>query len=131
MENTYEKFLRSFESMSGFSAETFRNLTEDTSEHVALRILNQFRITLETSVIKLAIHLESKNWEDAEKICHRVAGSSELIGFKGLGKRCREIMNMVRQKTGDIEAAVTDVRAHCKELHEALLLHCPNLSSFL
>ena len=74
------------EGIPGFDQKTFVTLVAETSVEVANSILHEFMNTLRDSLFQLN-KLTLSRPEDIEligKVCHRVKGSSQLVGFLGL-----------------------------------------------
>lgn len=93
-----------------FDISAFEQLKNDTSELVSLKILARFSVTLKESLNQIELGLENENSEEVRKACHKLVGSSELIGFKEFGKKSRTLNNAIRD--------VSDVHMHEAELKE-------------
>ncbi|PWU18757.1 MAG: hypothetical protein C5B49_06720 [Bdellovibrio sp.] len=132
-DNTFDAFLKGFTSVAGFSPEVFGDLGRDTSEEVALRILNQFRLSLEVGIERLDQSLQRKDGDLVAQVAHKLAGSAELIGFLGLGQNCRSAMAKLKQGAAfsQLESGILAIRTQCQGLLNSLQEHCPNLSSFI
>lgn len=128
----FQKFLKVFENHEGFSPKNIQNVARDTSEIVALKITNQFRISLEASIQKIdeVFASSEKDWDSIQKVCHKLAGSSELVGFTDMGRDCRTVMN-TSIADAQFQMQVRNVRAECVKLLEELKQACPELSTYV
>ncbi len=126
-------FWYGFKDNLDFDQESFFQLFQDTNEDTTLRILARFNENLMECYQKIS---EAMNNEDCEVIwraCHKLAGSSELLGFKKFGSLSREISVQVR--------ANPVFSSHVVELEEYLVKisslttqikkFSPNLASYL
>lgn len=90
------RFLQTFRPLEGFAYSAFMQLVEDTGEDTTLRIIARYNETLREVLGHITEGLAS---EDAEKIwraCHKIAGSSELVGFADYGHRARALSHQVK-----------------------------------
>lgn len=129
-----DMFLSHFASDEGFAKSVFNQLVEDTSDDVAFKILARFRQTLTECKNQIADSLQSGDGDSIWKACHKVAGSSELLGFKSLGLVSRTLMKNIQaspeinnSNTSDLE----DYLKTCDKIIGDIALGCPNLSSYL
>lgn len=115
---------------SGFDANRFRSLLEDTDEKTVLNILARFRQTLVATLTSIPA---AKDVEALCRIFHKVAGSAELLGFSGLGGLGRTLDGSLRDKP-DAAFFATDI-AKFEQTGAALLMainaSCPGLEKYL
>lgn len=127
---TLDSFLKAFANDERFSPVNVEHLVRDTSAEVALKIINQFRITLENSINKIDEHLPGSNQEEIVRTCHKLASSAELVGFMKLGEDCRAVMKGA--KTGEnVSPTVLKIRSRAEEIVQQLEVNCPDLNSFV
>ena len=69
---------------------TFETLISETSNDVVWDILDAFKPTLQVSIATLE-HTQLRTSE-AHNVCHKLKGSSLLIGFIPLGEFCKAAM---------------------------------------
>ena len=103
IENHELKDMLSFFSQKndGFKVDNFLNLCSDTDEQTAIKILSYFYVSLidATSQIQLAVEIENK--EFLWKTAHKLAGSSELLGFKLFADKSRSLSHKIRNNEAE------------------------------
>ncbi len=126
-------FLAGFSEESGFSRQSFLNLIEDTNEDVALKILARFQISLKECEEVLRNGLQQKSSDMLWKICHKMAGTSDLLGFHQFAKASKALSHNLKA-TSDIESHLEELDSYlknCVTLKSDLSSHCPNLANYL
>ena len=129
----FQGVLRAFEAGSDLDRAEILQLCQDTSEETVMRILARFRETLEESRQQSQSGLErgepSKIWQ----ACHKIAGSSELLGFKPFGKQSRRLSYALRENE-DIAVFRADIERFLEEassLSKKIVQSCPDLKVYL
>lgn len=77
----------------------FENLIAETSPEVVWEILTSFKTTLSESVSGLQNSKATP--EELYKVCHKLKGSSLLIGFVPLGELCKTAMSDIKTASRD------------------------------
>ncbi len=91
-----ENLIRNLAQSQGFEALLFNQLVEDTSPEVSIRILARFWETLSECLVCIEQGMKIEDADQVWKACHKVAGSSELLGFAVFGRRSRQLNNDVK-----------------------------------
>jgi HPt (histidine-containing phosphotransfer) domain-containing protein len=120
---SHNRVLEALCEIDGFDQMAFNKLTIDTSPETVLEILVQFRKTLSQGRADLHRAQEQKSDEVASKVCHKLRGSSELLGFIGFSKSISQIR-------AEMKAHSRDPAVFEKGLDE-LILSCDSLSAYL
>lgn len=128
-----KSFWYGFKDSSDFDQESFFQLFQDTNEDTALRILARFNVNLDESLQKISAAMVTEDCEAIWKACHKLAGSSELLGFKKFGILARELSVQVRANPAYSSHAVElkDFSDKVLHLNKQIKKYCPNLSSYL
>ena len=128
-----KKFWYGFKDSSDFDQESFFQLFEDTNEDTTLRILARFQENLADAIQKLTDAMKSEDCEVIWKASHKLAGSSELLGFRKFGGRSRELSVDVRANLVYSAHAeeLKDYLEQTLNLHSKIKSFCPSLSSYL
>lgn len=126
-------FWNGFKDTLDFDQESFFQLFQDTNEDTTLRILARFNENLLECRQKI---LEAMGTEDCEVIwraCHKLAGSSELLGFKKFGGLSRELSVQVRANPvySSHQPELEEYVAKISSLTAQIKIFCPNLVSYL
>lgn len=98
-----------------FDRGAFENLKEDTSLDVAIKIMARFCMTLGEALEAIEIGLNKDHAEMIWKACHKIAGTSELLGFITLGKRSKELSKSL-QALPDLSAHFVDLQKYQDQL---------------
>ncbi len=99
----------------GFDEQAFLQLCEDTDFETAFQILQRFNDNLKQSASSLKVSLSSEDADAAWKVCHKLAGSSELLGFIKFGKFARDLSHQIKASpdinsfTGELESMVLEI----------------------
>lgn len=88
-----EHFLNQFQDDLDLSRATCRLLCEETSPTVFSEILTAYKSTLRESRDRLKM-ADSLPYDELYKICHKLKGSSLLIGFHKIGGTCIDAMKL-------------------------------------
>lgn len=126
------KLLAYFHGRADFNAPAFLTLIDDTNEEVALRILARFWGTLKESRTALRESLKLRDHELARKVCHKVYGSAELLGFRRFGQESKELSDGLKTVT-QIDGHFDGLQGYlvaCEKLSEDISFSCPNLARY-
>lgn len=126
-------FVTHFKQFPCFAEKLFFGLIEDTNEEISLKILARFQITLQEAELSIREGLRELNQDKIWKTCHKMAGTSELLGFQGLAKTSKSLSHSVRASS-DLDGDFDEVAAYlrtCEKLNLELKSCCPNLSLYL
>lgn len=94
----------------------FETLIDETSSEVVFDIVCAFRKTLIETIEKLSNSASLTN-EDVYKICHKVKGSSLLIGFSPLAEESKIVMNLTRENPdSDINEKLQTVLRYAQDV---------------
>jgi HPt (histidine-containing phosphotransfer) domain-containing protein len=77
----------------------FTELHSEVGANVLADIVLSYSNTLDESFAALKISLESVDAEKSSRICHKLKGSSMLIGFSRLAKSCEQVCSDFKNKT--------------------------------
>ncbi len=98
---------------SGFDKFAFQHLIEDTAPLVVLKILARFYVSLQDAVLFIEKGVDEGDTLEIWKVCHKLTGSSELLGFKDFGNKSRRL---------DIELkSMPELDLHMEEINEYLI----------
>lgn len=93
--NKTENFLEFFQSEcvknETLDERIFLDLYSEVGASVLVDIVQSYRKTLDESFTALKATLESADAEKSYRICHKLKGSSMLIGFSHLAKSCEQV----------------------------------------
>lgn len=109
-----ETLLDGFKTFSGFSADAFDHLMEDTSADVALQVLARFSRSLVEATATIDQGLKDDSSEKIWKACHKLAGTAELVGFKKFGDVSRKLSHVIRA-AGDLGEHTPEVRTYLED----------------
>ena len=130
---TFEAILLKLKQSELFDEILLRNPVSDTSEEVALKMLARFYITLSESIQAIETGLRSSDNESVWKACHKVAGTSELLGFKKFGNHSRTLSKTLHAST-DYSMYQDEIRlylATAGRISSLISAGFPDLRSFL
>lgn len=119
-------FLGCFSTFAGFNLRGFWQLIEDTSEDTAVMILTQLGESLRDSARMLRESLEREEVEVLWKTCHKIAGSSQLVGFDGFAKTAKQLSHQLRDG-GDLsffEDELAQLADTAHEISETITTRC-------
>lgn len=91
----------------------FETLIHETSPDVVMDILAAFKKTLQESISRLE-HSDTSA-EEARKVCHKLKGSSLLIGFVPLGELCKTVMNDSKNNFSEFKKDIENVLLSARE----------------
>lgn len=75
------------------------SLSQDTNSETVLKILVEYKKTLKESTDRIRSALAEGNAEVISRACHKLVGTSELLGFKAMASRCRSIEQNLKSET--------------------------------
>ena len=125
-----------FVRQSDFSESAFATLIDHTNEVAVLQILARFRNTLTDTISIVRTGLHDNDKQNIWRICHKVAGIADLLGFERLGKVSREFSHDFQfQADNTIDAhhrsRLVRYLEDCESLFREFNESCPNLSRYL
>jgi len=129
----FEGVLRAFDGAVDLDRTDILQLSQDTSEETVLRILARFHETLEESRRQSQAGMENGEASKIWQACHKIAGSSELLGFKPFGKMSRRLSYALRENE-DLAAFRNEIERFLEEasgLSEKIARSCPDLKAYL
>jgi HPt (histidine-containing phosphotransfer) domain-containing protein len=106
-----KKFLFHFVPLSEFDQHSFRNLYQDTSEETVIKMLAHFQVNLFDTSEQLQIGMNTENIDVIWKAMHKMAGTSELLGFKNFAVESRTLSKQVRA-SGSVESLREEIRQY-------------------
>lgn len=99
----------------------FETLIKETSPDVVYDILTSYKTTLKESIDQLN-QVQKLTQDDVYKVCHKLKGSSLLIGFSPLGQLCVKAMTGLREsKVDNVEGRVQEVLTCAKDTQAIVL----------
>ena len=101
--------------LNHFDQSAFENLKNDTSLEVCIKIAARFCMTLSDAIEVIDKGYREDNAEIIWKACHKVAGTSELLGFIDLGKKSKELSKSL-QALPDLSAYFFDLEKYQTQL---------------
>lgn len=129
-ELTTQQLLTGLQQLEGFDPFVYLQLKEDTSTEVALKILSRFVVTLEESESQISSGLSENNPELIWKACHKVAGTSELLGFMSLGHQSRHL-NKELQANQQVSSYMDEISHYKNRIQNTIVTIKQNFSDFL
>ncbi len=129
----YARVLSGLKKLPDFDKEAFITLTEDTDEQVILKILARYSVTLSESLEQINEGIKEDNGEKIWRACHKVAGSAELLGFRGFGTHSRAL-NMSLKTMTDPHIHMNEIQTYSQEGYQLLRsieVIFPNLRTYL
>lgn len=110
--------IKILEQFHGFNSSLVKILAEETSPSVTLQMLTEFSKTVSTEAQEIEKALFAKNNLQLKKSFHKLAGTSELLGFPNHGKRWRTLSNELEKglSFAELPAELDEV----KNLHKIL-----------
>lgn len=108
LELDHENVFKELQKMPEFDSKAFQQLTEDTDQQVALKILARFSVTLLECLQQIEVGLQQDDGDSIWKACHKMAGSGELVGFKQFGSEARSLIANLK--------ALNDTQSHLAEI---------------
>lgn len=83
--------VRELGALKDFDSLALLTLSQDTNSETVLKILVEYKKTVRESADKIRTALTEGDAEVISRSCHKLVGTSELLGFKALAARCRSI----------------------------------------
>lgn len=114
-ENDLKIYFDTICQLQNFDRSAFENLKEDTSLEVAIKIMARFCMTLGDALEAMDLGRQEDNAEMIWKSCHKVAGTSELLGFVDLGRKSKELSKSL-QALPDLSGYLVDLQKYQAEL---------------
>lgn len=108
--------------IAGFDQGSLETLVSETNPEVVLSVLKEFRTSLINGSTDLEKAVDASDAEVTKKVCHKLAGTAELLGFATLGATCRQIENHLKQGLpyGDKVPAIRGVLEDARDIAERL-----------
>jgi len=97
------------------------SLSQDTNSETVLKILVEYKKTLKESTDKIRNALAEGDAEVISRACHKLVGTSELLGFKAMATRCRSIEQNLKSETNP-QNEVTEIHALLDTLDRILAI---------
>ena len=112
LELDHENVFKALQNMPEFDAKAFQQLTDDTDQQVALKILARFSVTMTECLQQIEEGIQKEDGETIWKACHKMAGSGELVGFRQFGAEARSLIASLK--------ALNDPQTHRDEIQNFL-----------
>lgn len=128
-----KKFLFHFVPLSEFDQHSFKNLYHDTSEETVIKMLAHFQENLLDTTEQLKLGIATDNLEIIWKAMHKMAGTSELLGFKNFAIESRLLSKQVRA-SGSVESLKEEIGAYREKavnLYKDIHTTFPTLRAYL
>lgn len=128
-----KKFLFHFVPLNEFDQHSFKNLYHDTSEDTVIKMLAHFQVNLFDTTEQLQLGLATDNLELIWKAMHKMAGTSELLGFKNFAIESRTLSKQVRA-SGSVEGLREEISAYREKalnLYKDIQTTFPTLRAYL
>ena len=109
------------------------NVYNDTDENTVIKILAHFEVNLRDCIDKVQIACKEKDCELAVRAIHKVAGSSELLGFKYFADNSRGLIKKINQDL-HFDHHISELETYlnyAQELNRNITLNFKKLSLFL
>ena len=116
-ENDLKFFFDTICQLQNFDRSAFENLKDDTSLEVAIKIMARFCMTLGDAIEAIDVGRQEDNPEMIWKSCHKIAGTSELLGFAVLGRKSKELSKSL-QALPDLSGYLVDLQKYQAQLSQ-------------
>lgn len=128
-----KNFLLHFVPNNEFDSVAIKNLLQDTGEETVIKMLAHFQENLFDSSEQIKNGLNSDNVEMVWKAMHKLAGTSELLGFKNFSVQSRQLSKLVKNagNLNDLKSEVFNYHAKVFKLYQDILATFPSLPSYL
>lgn len=125
--NTTENFLEFFQSEcvknETLDERIFLDLYSEVGASVLVEIVQSYRKTLDESFTALRATLETADAEKSYRICHKLKGSSMLIGFSHLAKSCEQVCSdFKKQKDNNWSTSLKLIMDEVATIKEAIVV---------
>ena len=122
-----------FRQKADFNSQVFLNLYTDTNEETVIRILAHFNENLKESIKNMITAIPDENCEIVWKSAHKIAGSSELLGFQLLAEQARKLSTQIRANPvfEYYKAEINSYLLKASEINQQIDNKFTNLKSFL
>lgn len=110
------------EQFQGFDSSLLNVLAQETSPQVTLQMLAAFSQTVSTEVLRIESALFNKDFIELKKAFHKLAGTSELLGFPEHGKRWRKLSHELEKglNLSELPAELDEIKSLQRILAEAM-----------
>ena len=110
------------EQFQGFNSSLLRILADETSPQVTLQMLSEFSKTVAAEMRQIEAGLVGHDQEKLKKAFHKLAGTSELLGFPEHGRRWRYLSHQLAQgeALSELPQELDEIRSLQKILSEAM-----------
>ncbi len=98
----------------------FENLIIETTPEVVWEILTSFKTTLSESIERL--QNPQASGDDLYKVCHKLKGSSLLIGFAPLGDLCKTAMHDIKNASREVYSKGIEKVLSCAQETQKLVI---------
>ncbi len=126
-------FLIHFKTLKEFNYEVFLNLYQDTNEDTVMRMLAHFEQNLRATEDQLKLGISESEAERVWKAAHKMAGTSELLGFTVYAKSSRNLSKLL-QATPTTNIYLKKIQDYLKsttQLLQQIQSFLPTLPSYL
>lgn len=126
-------FLTYFCQRTDFDLGLFMTVYNDTDEKTVIKILAHFKENLKDCTATLIAASQTKDIDLTTKAIHKIAGSSELLGFKIYADQSRDLIKKLRSVLV-YDHHISDIQAYLsytQELSLSISLNFQTLDSFL
>jgi HPt (histidine-containing phosphotransfer) domain-containing protein len=117
------RILEELNRSEGFNNMAFVQLTTETSPATAIEILLQFHKSVCQAHDELALQRDLQKEDAVAKICHKLKGSAELLGFSGFSQSLSNIRAQMKQQPTEKEIFSQNL--------ERLILSCDSLAAII
>ncbi|MGZ3691846.1 MAG: Hpt domain-containing protein [Pseudobdellovibrio sp.] len=131
--NELRVFLIHFKAQKEFNYEIFQNLYHDTNEDTVIRMLAHFEENLKVTLDQLKLGLSENAAERIWKAAHKMAGTSELLGFEAYARFSRSLSKTL-QATPTVHIYAEEIKAYRENTEKILQqigIFLPTLRSYL
>lgn len=110
------------EQFQGFNSSLLKVLADETSPQVTLQMLAAFSQTVSTEVLHIESALFNKDYLQLKKAFHKLAGTSELLGFPEHGKRWRKLSHELEKglSLSELPMELDEIKSLQRILAEAM-----------
>lgn len=107
--------------LKDFDSLALLTLSQDTNSETVLKILVEYKKTVKDSTDKIRAALAEGNAEVIARACHKLVGTSELLGFKAMAAKCRAIEQNLKADTNP-QKEVEDIHSLLETLDRILAI---------
>lgn len=95
-QSDWMRVVKSLKDCSSFDSDALVHLQEDTDTLTALKLLARFCVTIGEGITQIQTALGTEDADVIWRTCHRIAGTSELVGFTAFGRRSKSLGSQLR-----------------------------------